>query len=261
LQIDMTGKVALITGASRGIGAAIARAFHAAGAQVALTARNAEALRALADELGGSDRALAVAADIGDPDAVAEVVNRVVGTFDRLDFAVNNAAAGGHGPTPLAEVPLAAFDSGMAVTLRGVFVSLQAEIPAIARSGGGAVVNVSSTAGLQAVGGLATYVAAKHGVEGLTKVAALDYAEQGIRVNALAPGPILTERLRRAGPDARRAAADAMPLGRIGDPWEVAAAAVWLCSEQSGFITGTTLTIDGGKLAGSPPFQVSGARR
>jgi NAD(P)-dependent dehydrogenase (short-subunit alcohol dehydrogenase family) len=261
MQIDMAGKVAFITGASRGIGAATAREFHAAGALVAVTARDADALEALADELGGPDRALAVPADISDPAAVSDAVDRVLAVFGRLDFAVNNAAGGGHRPTPLAEVPLEAFDSGMAVTLRGVFLSMRAEIPAMVRSGGGAIVNLSSTAGLQAVGGLATYVAAKHGVQGLTKVAALDYAEQGIRVNALAPGPILTGNLRRAGNDAQQAAANAMPVKRVGDPQEVAAAAVWLCSNQAGFITGTTLTIDGGMLAGTPPFQVPGGGR
>jgi NAD(P)-dependent dehydrogenase (short-subunit alcohol dehydrogenase family) len=255
MHIDMAGKVALITGASRGIGAAMAREFHATGARVAITARDADALQALAQELGGPDQALAVPADISDPEAASDLVARVLGVFGRLDFAVNNAAGGGHRPTPLAEVPLEAFDSGLAVTLRGVFLSMRAEIPAMVRCGGGAIVNVSSTAGLQAVGGLATYVAAKHGVEGLTKVAALDYAEQGIRVNALAPGPILTDNLSRAGSDAQHAAANAMPLKRIGDPQEVAAAAVWLCSNQAGFITGTTLTIDGGKLAGTPPFR------
>jgi NAD(P)-dependent dehydrogenase (short-subunit alcohol dehydrogenase family) len=261
MQIDMAGKVALITGASRGIGAAIAREFHATGTLVAITARDAEALQALAEELGGPNHALALPADVSDPSAVADVVARVVSVFGRLDFAVNNAAGGGHRPTPLAEVPLEAFDSGLAVTLRGVFLSMRAEIPAMVRCGEGAIVNVSSTAGLQGIRGLATYVAAKHGVEGLTKVAALDYAEQGIRVNALAPGPILTDQLRRAGADAQQAAANAMPLKRIGDPREVAAAAVWLCSGQAGFITGTTLTIDGGKLAGTPPFQVMEGRR
>jgi NAD(P)-dependent dehydrogenase (short-subunit alcohol dehydrogenase family) len=261
MHIDMSGRVALVTGASRGIGAATARAFHAAGARVAITARDADALNALAGELGGPDQTFALAAEISDPGAVSDLVERVVARFGRLDFAVNNAAGGGHGPTPLAEVPPAAFDAGLAVTLRGVFLSLRAEIPAIMRSSGGAIVNLSSTAGVQAVGGLATYVAAKHAVEGLTKVAALDYAEHGIRVNALAPGPILTDNLKRAGQSAQHAAANAMPLKRVGDPREVAAAAVWLCSDQASFITGTTLTIDGGKLAGTPPFQVMGAGR
>jgi NAD(P)-dependent dehydrogenase (short-subunit alcohol dehydrogenase family) len=257
MDTDLTGKVALVTGASRGIGAAVAQGFREAGAQVALVARDAEALDWIADGLGAADgNALAIPADVSDPAATAAMVDRVLGEFGRLDFACNNAAGGGHPPTPLAEVPVEAFDSGVAVSLRGVFLSMRAEIPAILRTGGGAIVNMSSTAGLQAVGGLATYVAAKHGVEGLTKVAALDYAAAGIRVNAVAPGPILTDNLERAGASAQEAAANAMPLKRVGRPEEVAAAVVWLCSEAAGFITGTTLTVDGGKLAGTPPFQV-----
>jgi NAD(P)-dependent dehydrogenase (short-subunit alcohol dehydrogenase family) len=258
VQIDMSGKVAVVTGASRGIGAAVARAFRASGAAVAIAARDGDALRRLADELEGDDGgALAIPTDVSDADAVAEMVGQVVQRFGRLDYACNNAAGGGHPPTPFAEVPLDAFDSGIAVTLRGVFVSMREEIPAMVRSGGGAIVNMSSTAGLQAVGGLATYVAAKHGLEGLTKVAALDYAAQGVRVNALAPGPILTDNLRRAGPKGLEAAERAMPVKRVGQPEEVAAAVVWLCSDQAGFITGTTLAIDGGKLAGTPPFRVT----
>ena len=254
---EMTGKIALVTGASRGIGSAVARAFHAKGARVALAARDSDALEQLADELGGSDRqALAIPTDVSDPDAVAQMVERVVSEFGRLDFACNNAAGGGHPPMPLSEIPLEAFDSMHATSLRGVFLSLRAEIPAIVHSGGGAIVNMSSTAGLQGVGGLASYVTAKHGLEGLTKVAALDYAAEGVRVNAIAPGPILTDNLIRAGAAAQQAAAAAMPLKRVGQPEEVAAAVVWLCSEESAFITGATLTIDGGKLAGTPPFRV-----
>jgi len=254
----MTGKVAVVTGASRGIGAAVARAFRSAGARVAIAARDAEALDRLADELGRSDgHALAIPTDVSDPVAVAQMVERVIAQFGRLDFACNNAAGKGHPPTPLAEVPIEAFDSGLAVSLRGVFLSMREEIPAIVRSGGGAIVNISSTAGLQGVGGLEGYVTAKHGVEGLTKVAALDYAGLGVRVNAVAPGPILTDNLKRAGAAAQQAAAAAMPLQRVRQPEEVAAAVVWLCSNAAGFITGTTLTIDGGKLAGTPPFRVT----
>jgi NAD(P)-dependent dehydrogenase (short-subunit alcohol dehydrogenase family) len=115
---------------------------------------------------------------------------------------------------------------------------------------------MSSTAGLQGVGGLAAYVAAKYAVEGLTRVAALDYAERGIRVNAIAPGPILTDRLQEAGATAQANVAAAVPLGRVGHPEEIAAAVLWLCSEEAAFITGTTLAIDGGRLAGTPPFKI-----
>jgi NAD(P)-dependent dehydrogenase (short-subunit alcohol dehydrogenase family) len=262
MDTDLTGKVALVTGASRGIGAAVAAAFRAARARVALVARDADSLDWIAEGLGAdAGQALAIPADVSDPASSEAMVDRVVAEFGRLDLACNNAAGGGHPPTPLAEVPVEAFDSGIAVTLRGVFLSMRAEIPAIVRAGAGAIVNVSSTAGIQAVGGLATYVAAKHGVEGLTKVAALDYAGAGVRVNAVAPGPILTDNLKRAGAAGQEAAARAMPLRRIGTPEEVAAAVVWLCSEQANFVTGSTLTIDGGKLAGTPPFQVKAGPR
>jgi NAD(P)-dependent dehydrogenase (short-subunit alcohol dehydrogenase family) len=258
----MNGKVALVTGASRGIGAAVARAYRLAGARVAIAARDTRALDRLAEELGrGEGHALAVAADVSEPTAVAEMVDTVISEFGRLDFACNSAAGGGHPPTPLADVPIEAFDSGLAVTLRGVFLSMRAEIPAIMSSGGGSIVNVSSTAGLQPVGGLASYVASKFGVEGLTRVAALDYAAAGVRVNALAPGPILTDNLERAGPAAQQAAAAAMPLARVGRPEEVADAVVWLSSDAAGFITGSTLTMDGGKLAGTPPFNVKAGPR
>lgn len=255
----LEGKVGLVTGASRGIGAAIARAMVRAGAAVALAARDEAALRRMAGELreaGG--RAMSVPTDVTDASAVSRMVEEVLSGFGRLDIACNNAAGGGHRPAPLAEISVDAFDSGIAVSLRGVFLCLKHEIPAMIEGGGGAIVNISSTAGIQGVGGLAAYVTAKHGLEGLTKVAALDYADRGVRVNAIAPGPILTEQLARAGPGAQQAAAAAMPLGRIGAPEEIADAVVWLCSPAAGFITGATLLVDGGKLAGTPPFQVSG---
>jgi NAD(P)-dependent dehydrogenase (short-subunit alcohol dehydrogenase family) len=216
-------KVALVTGASRGIGAAVARAYAQAGAAVVLAARDVDALGRLAGEIvKGGGQALAVPTDVADADTVAQLVSRTVDTFGRLDVACNNAAGGGHGPTPLADVPVEAFDSALAVSLRGVFVAMKHEIPAMVASGGGAIVNMSSTAGIDAVGGLAAYVTAKHGLEGLTRVAALDYAGQGVRVNAIAPGPILTDNLARAGAGAQQAAAARLPVGRVGQPDEVA---------------------------------------
>lgn len=254
----LEGRVAIITGASRGIGAATSRAFAAAGAAVALAARDEAALARLADQLlAGGGRAIAVPTDVADPASVERLVDRTVGAFGRLDLAFNNAAGGGQGPTPLADLPVDAYDSAIAITLRGVFLSMRYEIPAMLEAGGGAIVNMSSTAGLEGVGGLAGYVSAKHGVIGLTKTAALDYADRNLRVNALAPGPILTDNLERAGEDAQRLAALAMPMRRIGRPEEVAAAVVWLCSDQAAFITGATLPIDGGKLAGAAPFRIT----
>jgi NAD(P)-dependent dehydrogenase (short-subunit alcohol dehydrogenase family) len=254
---SLTGRVVLVTGASRGIGAAVAHAFAQAGCAVALGSRDEAALTEVATRLRkcGADT-LVVPTDVTDESAVAGLVDAVVAEYGRLDIACNNAAGGGHPPTPLCDVPTEAFDSGIAATLRGVFLGMKYEIPAMLATGGGAIVNMSSTAGQQGVGGLSSYVAAKHGLEGLTKVAALDYAGHGIRVNAVAPGPILTDNLRRAGEAAQHAAASAMPLQRVGQPDEVAAAVLWLCSDNAAFITGTTLVIDGGKLAGTPPFQV-----
>ena len=254
---SLASKVALVTGASRGIGAATAGALAQAGCAVVLASRDKAALTELAVRLRDDGaETLVVPTDVTDEAAVADLVDAVVGEYGRLDIACNNAAGGGHPPTPLCEVPSGAFDSGIATTLRSVFLCLKYEIPAMLANGGGAIVNMSSTAGQQGVGGLSAYVAAKHGVEGLTKVAALDYAGHGIRVNAVAPGPILTDNLRRSGEGMQRAAARAMPLQRVGQPEEVAAAVVWLCSNRAAFITGTTLVIDGGKLAGMPPFQV-----
>jgi len=259
----LEGRRAVVTGASRGIGAEIARAMARAGAAVALAARDAQALARVAEEIAAEGgRAATVPTDVADPGAVERMVATAVEQLGGLDVAVNNAAGGGHGPTPLAEVRPQQFRSALATSLEGVFLSLRYEIPAMLEAGGGAIVNMASTAGLEAVGGLAGYVSAKHGVIGLTKVAALDYAAQGIRVNAIAPGPILTERLEAAGEEMQHRAGMAMPMRRIGLPAEVAAAAVWLCSDQAAFITGATLAIDGGKLAGTPPFNApEGGRR
>jgi NAD(P)-dependent dehydrogenase (short-subunit alcohol dehydrogenase family) len=252
-------KVAIVTGASRGIGAVTSRAFAAAGATVVLAARSADALEDLAQDIqANGGNALACPTDVGDPDAVRRLVETTLRTFGRLDAAFNNAAGGGQPPTRIADLPVESYDSAIATTLRSVFVSMKYEIPAMLQTGGGAIVNMSSTAGLEAVGGLAGYVSAKHGVIGLTMTAALEYADQGIRVNAVAPGPILTENLQRAGEEMQRKAGMAMPMQRVGRPEEVAATVVWLCSDAASYITGTTVPIDGGKLAGMAPFAGMG---
>ena len=256
----LEGRRAIVTGASRGIGAEIARAMARAGAAVVLAARDAAALERVAAEIedrGG--HAVPVPTDVSDPAAVQRMVAAAVEELGGLDVAVNNAAGGGHPPTPLADVRADQFNSALSISLEGVFLSLKYEIPAMLETGGGAIVNMASTAGLDAVAGLAGYVSAKHGLIGLTKVAALDNAAQGIRVNAIAPGPILTDRLQAAGEEMQRRAGMAMPMRRVGRPAEVAAAAVWLCSDHASFITGTTLAIDGGKLAGTPPFNAAGS--
>ena len=246
----LEGKVAIITGASRGIGAVAARAFAEAGAAVVLAARDAGALAAVAAQItAGGGRALAVPTDVGDPGAVERLVGETTAAFGRLDAAFNNAAGGGHPPTPLADVPVDAFDAAVRVNLRGVFLCMKYEIPAMLAGGGGAIVNMSSGAGLRGVPRIGAYVASKHGVIGLTKSAALDYAAHGIRVNAVAPGPIDTKRL-AITEGQRERIVGAVPLQRVGRPEEVAAAVVWLCSDQASFITGAAIPVDGGKLAG-----------
>lgn len=252
----LTDRVAIVTGASRGIGAATARAFARAGAHVVLAARDEARLDTVVAEItaaGGS--ALSVPSDIGEPVDVERMVSRTLDAFGRLDIAFNNAAGGGHPPTGLSEVTVEEFDSAVRINLCGTFLCLKHEIAAMLQADTpGAIVNMSSTAGLEAVGGLAAYVSTKHGIVGLTKTAALECADRGIRINAVAPGPILTEHLEHAGAGAQQGAAQAMPMKRIGRPEEVAAAVVWLCSDSASFITGATIPIDGGKLAGMAPF-------
>jgi NAD(P)-dependent dehydrogenase (short-subunit alcohol dehydrogenase family) len=252
---SLDGKTAIVTGASRGIGAAASRALAAAGASVALAARDADSLERVAEEIvAAGGRALAVPTDVSEPSAIENLVARTVAEFGGLDIAFNNAAGGGHPPTPLTDVAVDDFDSALAINLRGTFLCMRYEIAAMLERGGGAIVNMASTAGLEAVGGLAAYVSSKHGIVGLTKVAALEYAARGIRVNVVAPGPILTDQLARAGEAAQQGAAGAVPMRRVGRPDEVASTVLWLCGEGASFITGAVVPIDGGKMAGMAPF-------
>jgi NAD(P)-dependent dehydrogenase (short-subunit alcohol dehydrogenase family) len=256
VHLDFTGTVALIAGASRGIGAGTASAWARAGAAVVLAARDATALQGVADEIrAAGGQALAVPSDVTDPNSVRVLVERAVDEFGRLDFAFNNATAGPM-PAPLADLDVAGFDLGIAANVRGTFLGMKYEIPAIIASGGGAVVNMASLAGVQGTANLAAYVAGKAGIIGLTKVAALDYADRGVRVNVVAPGPILTHHLAAAGEYAQQLAARSTPMGRLGSVDDVAAAVLWLCSAEAGFITGVTLPIDGGQSAGNKPPQM-----
>jgi NAD(P)-dependent dehydrogenase (short-subunit alcohol dehydrogenase family) len=251
--LTFAGKVALVAGASRGIGAATARAFARAGASVVLAARDQQALDSVVASIratGGQARAILT--DVGDPASVEQLVRQTLSTFGRLDAAFNNATDGPL-PAPLADIDPADFDRGIRTNIRGTFLGMKYQIPAMLRSGGGAIVNMASIAGLNGVANLAAYVAGKAGIIGLTRVAALDYADQGIRVNVIAPGPILTHHLERAGEEAQRGAALSTPMKRVGRADEVAAAVLWLCSDQASFITGVTLPIDGGQYAGLKP--------
>jgi NAD(P)-dependent dehydrogenase (short-subunit alcohol dehydrogenase family) len=252
MEYDFSGRAVIVTGASRGIGLATAREFHRAGAMVALAARSVDTLNDIVRELG--DRAIAVPTDVTDADAVERLVGSTVAAFGRLDFAINNASGGGIPPTPLAEVPIHAYDSSIATSLRSVFLSMRFEIPAMLANGGGAIVNMSSTAGLQGIGGLAGYVSSKHGIIGLTKSAAIDYAAQGIRINAIAPGPIATRPAQGKSETGNRVT-NSVPMHRVGNVAECAEAMMWLCSDGAGFVTGTTLSVDGGMLAGMSAYR------
>jgi NAD(P)-dependent dehydrogenase (short-subunit alcohol dehydrogenase family) len=258
----LVGRVVLVTGASRGIGAAVAAGFAAAGAQVVLAARDDTALSRQVDTIAAAGgQAVAIPADVTREESVAALLDGIRERFGRLDAAVNNAAGGGRPPTPLADWSTEDFDSALAVNLRGTFLCMKHELRLMltASAGGAAqaaIVNMSSTAGERGVAGLAGYTASKYGVGGLTRVAALDYAGHGVRVNAIAPGPVLTDQLAAAGPVAQQRVAAAVPLGRIGSVDDVVAAALWLCSDASSFVTGTVLTVDGGQLAGVPAFAV-----
>ena len=250
MNTDMHGKVALIAGASRGIGAATAQAFAAAGADVVLAARSEAALAEVAHKItadGGN--ALAVPTDVTDADAMRALVDRTMARFGRLDAAFNNANAT---PTlgPLAEIDPADFDAGIATSVRGTFLGMKFQIPAMRASGGGTIVNMASVAGVVGVANLATYVTGKAGIIGLTKAAALDYGDLGIRVNVVAPGPIVTDRLAAAGPAAQAGAGAAVAMGRVGSTAEVASVVLWLCSAASSYVTGAVIPIDGGQTAG-----------
>jgi len=244
----LNGKVAIITGASRGIGATSARIFASSGAKVVLAARDEKALATIVKDVRSTGgQAIGVPTDVSDPVSVEHLIHRTLDACGRLDAAFNNAGDG-HMPSPLADIKVEDFERAIRVNLTGVFLSMKYQIPAMLRNDGGAIVNMSSTAGLSGVKGIARYVASKQGIIGLTKTAALDYAQLKIRVNAIAPGPILTDRLKQL--KNRDQVALAVPMRRIGEPEEVAYTAAWLCSEQASFITGATVPVDGGRLAG-----------
>ena len=249
---SFAGKVALVTGAGSGIGLATAKAFGDAGASVVLADRREDAVRAAAEGLSASGgKALAVRCDVTDDTQVASMIDRTVSAFGRLDAAFNNAGVMQR-RVDTAEISGDEWDRVMAINLRGVWSCMKYELPQMLRNGGGAIVNCSSIGGVIGVPGLAAYHAAKHGVIGLTKTAAIEYATRKIRINAVCPGTINTpmaESLTGGDPKILAEFLKDEPIGRIAEPEEVAAGVLWLCSPGASYVVGHALFVDGGYTA------------
>jgi NAD(P)-dependent dehydrogenase (short-subunit alcohol dehydrogenase family) len=249
---DFADQVALVTGASSGMELATARAFADGGAAVVLADIDEDALRTAVEELtSAGHHALGITCDVADEAQVAAMVERTVAAFGRLDMAFNNAGIVGY-TGDLADESADSFDAVTAVNLRGVWNCMKHELLQMREQGSGAIVNCSSLGGLVGGAGRASYHAAKHGVIGLTKSAALDYAPLGIRVNAVCPGVIDTPMaadLIHNQPEAMKQFMRDQPIGRPGRADDVAAAAIWLCSPGASFVLGVALPVDGGFVA------------
>lgn len=241
---DIRGKVALVTGGASGIGEACIRQFHAAGAKVVIADLNADAADKLATELG--EGAAATRVDVSDAESCAAMVKFATDRFGRLDIAVNNAGISTE-LAPIAETTVEDWRKVVSINLDGVFYCLKAQIPAIGE--GGSIVNIASIMGAVARTGAAAYISSKHAVVGLTKTAALECADKGVRVNAIGPGYVETPLLQQATLEALDEIASLHPIGRLAKPDEIASAVMFLATPAASFITGAYYPVDGGYLA------------
>jgi len=248
----MSAPVALITGALTGIGRETAIAFAKEGARLVVAGRHEDAGRKLATELQSLGAEVEfIRADVRHDDDVRDLIDRAVARFGRLDVAVNNAGTEGK-PGPVTEQTAETYAATFDTNVLGTVLSLKHELRVMQTQGGGSIVNISSTYGHEGAKGASIYAASKHAVEGLTKSAALEAAASGVRVNAVAPGPTNTGMLDRftGTSEVKASLASTVPLGRVGQPSELAHAIVFLASKEASFITGHVLTVDGGKTAG-----------
>jgi NAD(P)-dependent dehydrogenase (short-subunit alcohol dehydrogenase family) len=243
------GKVVMVTGAGSGIGRASALAFAKNGAKVVvndIVAEGAEETVEMIKAAGGE--AIFVKADVTQAIEVEALINKTVEIYGRLDYAHNNAGIDGE-PAPLADCTIESWDRTIGINLRGVFLCRKYEIPQMVKQGSGAIVNTASIAGLIGTANMPAYNAAKHGVVGLTRTAALEYAAAGVRINAVCPGATRTallENIMAVMPELLETLESSHPIGRIAEPEEIANTVVWLCSDEASFVTGHPMVVDGG---------------
>ena len=248
---SLSGKVAIVTGGSSGIGRATAIAFAREGAKVVVASRREkEGQETVKQVQSAGSEGFFIKTDVSKETDVSAMVEKTIATYGHLDYAFNNAGIE-QIPTPLVEQTEETFDQIMEINVKGVWLCMKHQIPQMLVSGGGAIVNMSSIAGIIGAPGLPIYVASKHAVLGLTKSVALEYAKEGIRINAVCPGMIETDLLDRAfaNQEVKERLIAMHPIGRVGKPEEIAEAVVWLCSDKASFVTGQSLPLDGGYVA------------